>query len=179
MIRNGISDIVAAPSITGATAVGWTIAAIAVPTAIRAAVDSFVSGCELTIYLPFVMLVAIFMGWKHAAAAAVGSIVAAQLLFMCLGHQFSVGSCDTYSIGVLLIGSIAIIGFVEVFRGIIARRSGSSSGIVFSLRDGKAWASWYGHPTPVQLCSEEEVAEMMEDFLKQIELGKRLNRPKE
>lgn len=177
MFHNGLNGWMLAPSITGARAVAWTAAAVAVPTLIRAAVDGFVSGCELTIYLPFVLLVALGMGWKHAAAAAAASVVAAQLMFLSLGHPFSLGSCDIYSIAVLLLGSAAIIGFVEAFRSFLARRSGSSGGIVFSMRDGKAWASWYGHPVPVQLGSEEEVTEMMEDFLKQVELGKRLNRP--
>ena len=52
----------------------------------------------------------------------------------------------------------------------------SDGGIVFSLEKGQAWASWYGQESHVQLGPQGEVAEMMEDFLAQLEVGKRLNR---
>ena len=53
----------------------------------------------------------------------------------------------------------------------------SAGGIVFSLEKGEVWASWYGHGAPVHLGSQRKVSEMMEDFLAQVEVGKRLNRP--
>ena len=51
----------------------------------------------------------------------------------------------------------------------------SLGGIVFSLERGEVWASWYGNAPPVLLGSQRKVSEMMQDFLKQEELGKRLN----
>jgi signal transduction histidine kinase len=48
-----------------------------------------------------------------------------------------------------------------------------ASGIVFSLEDGDAWASWPGSSAPLRLGQQDDVAEMMRDFLAQIELGKR------
>jgi hypothetical protein len=174
MFRNGPAGLLSAPSITGAPAVAWTIAAVAVPTLIRAAVDGFVSGCELTIYLPFILAVAVLAGWKHATVAALASVLVAELLLMGPNHDFFIGACDAYSVSVLLFGSAALIGVVEAFRSAVAPRS-PNGGIVFSRRDGQAWASWYDHPEPLQLGPEDEVAEMMEDFLKQVELGKRLN----
>jgi hypothetical protein len=163
----------------------WTVAAVAVPTLIRVAVDGFVSGCELTIYLPFVLFAAIFMGSRYAAATAIASAIVARLVLLGGGHDLWMGSCDAYSVGVLLIGSAAIIGVVHAFRSVIAHRfeaaglgNHSKSGIIFSERDGTAWASWNGLPMPVPLGQEEEVTEMMEDFLKQVQLGKRLNKPR-
>jgi hypothetical protein len=50
-----------------------------------------------------------------------------------------------------------------------------SGGLVFSLEKGEVWASWYGQDVPVRLGSQRKVAEMMEDFLAQEQLGKRLN----
>ena len=52
----------------------------------------------------------------------------------------------------------------------------SPGGIVFSLDDGKVWASWYGQGPPVLLGSQKKVSGMMEDFLAQEEVGKRLTR---
>jgi len=48
-------------------------------------------------------------------------------------------------------------------------------GIVFSLEQDQVWASWYGQGAPVRLGSRRKVADMMEDFLAQEELAKRLN----
>jgi len=50
-----------------------------------------------------------------------------------------------------------------------------TNGIIFSLRDGEAWASWKTDPWAVRLGPQEEVAAMMEDFLAQIKVAERLN----
>ena len=46
--------------------------------------------------------------------------------------------------------------------------------IIFSERDGYVLASWPGTNASVRLGRREMVAAMMEDFLAQAELGKRL-----
>jgi hypothetical protein len=46
--------------------------------------------------------------------------------------------------------------------------------IVFSLEDGQVWASWYGREMPVHLGPETDVVPMMQDFLAQFELGRKL-----
>jgi hypothetical protein len=75
---------------------------------------------------------------------------------------------------------VLVIGLVQVVRKMVAtfpRRADpqeESSGIIFSLENGQAWASWTGGDAPVPLGPCDEVAEMMEDFLAQVELGKRL-----
>jgi hypothetical protein len=48
-------------------------------------------------------------------------------------------------------------------------------GIVFSLEKGQVWASWYGRGAPVLLGSQRKVSEMMQDFLAQEELARRLS----
>ena len=48
------------------------------------------------------------------------------------------------------------------------------AGIIFSLEKGEVWASWHGSGPPMRLGSQERVEAMMEDFLAQGELGKRL-----
>ena len=50
-----------------------------------------------------------------------------------------------------------------------------AGGIVFSLEKGQVWASWYGSGPPMRLGSRRKVEAMMEDFLAQGELAKRLS----
>ena len=46
--------------------------------------------------------------------------------------------------------------------------------VVFSLIDGKVWASWLGANGSVMLGSHAEVTYMMRDFLAQCDIGERL-----
>ena len=66
------------------------------------------------------------------------------------------------------------------FAGVISTdRSEFVSGqVVFSLENNQAWAGWHGRKAMVQLGSKDDVAEMMEDFLAQLELAERLNSPR-
>jgi len=182
MTRDHFADLLLTPSITGARAVFYTLVAAGVPTFVRAGVSGFVSGCELTIYLPFVLLAAVFLGWKHGVATALISTVLAQFVVMGTHHSFLASACSIYSLAVFALGSAMIIVAVQGLRLIASRvdRQGlngsSDGGIVFSLEKGQAWASWYGQESHVQLGPQGEVAEMMEDFLAQLEVGKRLNR---
>ena len=54
------------------------------------------------------------------------------------------------------------------------RRNDARGGIIFSLRDGEVWSSWHGWPEAVRLGPVADVAAMMEDFLRQREVGQRL-----
>ena len=81
--------------------------------------------------------------------------------------------------GVFLGSSAIIIASVTAVRRMIAelqiRRAGATEGgIIFSLENGQVWASWNGSGPPLRLGSQERVEEMMEDFLAQGELGRRL-----
>jgi hypothetical protein len=72
-----------------------------------------------------------------------------------------------------------MIGAVMVIRRVAAamlRRDfdESAGDIVFSLQNDEVWASWYGAGPPMRLGSQNRVEIMMEDFLAQGELGKRL-----
>ena len=171
------------PSVMGVQAFGLVIILVAIPTLIRAAVDPFVTGCEFSVYLPFVLTAAIFMEWRYAAIVALSSIGLADYLFMSHPSFFS-GPCDVYVVSVFLTISTLIISLVvgirAKFAGIISTdRSEFAAGhVVFSLEDNQAWAGWHGHKTMVQLGKKDDVAEMMEDFLAQLELAERLNSPR-
>ena len=170
-----------APPLSGKLAIACTIALIGLPTLIRYSVKGMVMGVECLTYCPFVLLSAILMGWRYTAVVAVGSALICDYLFIGAPHQFFESDADFFGIGVFLSYCLLIIGAVQGVRMLVPqfpRRADPNevlSGIIFSLEGGQAWASWTGADAPVQLGPCDEVAEMMEDFLAQVELGKRLN----
>lgn len=179
MTRIGtLGNWLAKPPITGAWAIFWTVAALAVPTAIRSSVQGSVSGCESVPFIPSVMLAAMFLGWRYATVVALASALIADALYMGHAHLLLEGPCDQFGVAAFLITSAMIVGGVEWVRVGLARRLGrpghQSGSIVFSLEGGQAWASWYGGGPAIHLGAQEEVAKMMEDFLAQVELGKYL-----
>lgn len=166
--------------ITGRWALFWAVAAVVTPTFVRYSVQGVVSGCETITYVPFVLLSAVFLGWRIAVPVALASAYFADALFMGHDHLLLEGPCDIYGMTAFLAGSGLIIASVEVIRRELLNMPGFEAagerpgGIVFSVEDGQAFASWYGRRSAVRLGSQEEVAEMMEDFLAQVELAKRL-----
>ena len=170
----------AKPPVTGGWAIFWAVAAVAAPTLIRASLDGIVVGVAVTPYVPFVLLAAIFLGWRHAAFVALASALIADAAFIGPPRQFLEGPTDIVALGFFLLASAMIIAFVNEIRSELSERHGSASstegpgGIVFSLEGGQAWASWYGSGPAIRLGPQEEVAKMMEDFLAQIELAKYL-----
>ena len=179
MIRGSLTRWVQAPPVTGPLALLGIIVAVALPTAIRAAIDGIVTGCEFTPYLPFVLLSAILMRWWHAGAVAVVSVaVLGGLFFGPLVDPHGM-ACFLSGAGIFLASSAMMIAIVvsarRVFAIVLNRGADESpGGIVFSLDQGKVWASWYGQGPPVLLGSQRRVSGMMGDFLAQEELGKRL-----
>ena len=170
--------------VSGRWALFWAVAAVATPTFIRWSFQGIVSGCETVTYVPFVLLSALFLGWRYAVPVVLASAYFADALFLGHGHLLLEGPCDIYGMTAFLTGSALIIASVEAVRhevqnmpGPVGTREGTA-GIVFSLEDGQAFASWYGNPSGIRLGSQEEVAEMMADFLAQLELAKRLGSDK-
>jgi len=151
------------------------VVAVGIPTLVRAAVNGEVTGCEFTPYLPFVLISAVLLRWWQAGIVALASVAIMGDLF---SGSMSVMPCFVPAAAIFLASSAAMIGVAMLLRRCIQDRSTEqpSGGIVFSLEKGEVWASWYGDGQPVRLGTERKVAVMMEDFLAQVELGKRLNR---
>jgi len=171
----------ATPSVTGRAALLYCIVAVAVPTLLRASVDGIVTGLGFTPYVPFVLIAAIFLEWYFAAAVALVSALIGDAFFTGPPVHILEEPSDVFGMLAFLSASTIIIGFAHLTRrlvqdyGRLSKDHLAHSGIVFSLEDGQAFASWYGPGSRVCLGPQEEVAEMMEDFLAQLELGKRLN----
>jgi len=161
---------------------GWQallVAAVAVvvPTAVRAAMSGTVTGCEFTPYLPFVLLGAILLRWWLAGAVALTSVAIMGGFFQ--GSTTFELPCFISAVSVFLAASAAMIGvgiIVRLVLDALQKPSRDSGGLVFSLEKGEVWASWYGQDLPVRLGSQRKVAEMMEDFLAQERVAKRLNK---
>jgi len=180
MIRSHITRWIVAPVATGRLAFACAVLAVALPTAVRAAVHGVVTGCEFTPYLPFVLIAAIMIGWWQASLVALASVAVLGGLFVGPANLFLASACAQSAAGVFLASSAVIIAVVGGMRRVIAevlsrREDGSTGGIIFSLDKGEVWASWNGSGAPMRLGSQERVEAMMEDFLAQGELGKRLN----
>ena len=179
MIRAGWTRLLILPPLTGRLALLCAVVAVALPTLVRAAVNGVVTGCEFTPYLPFVLICAILLRWWQAGAVVLASVGILGGLFG--GSQPHDLDCFVSAAGIFLASSAMMIGIAVSVRHLISalRNRGadeSAGGIVFSLEKGEVWASWYGHGAPAHLGSQRKVSEMMEDFLAQVEVGKRLTR---
>ena len=177
MIGAGVSRWLEATPLPGRLAWPCGLAAVALPTVIRAAVDGVVTGCEFTPYLPFVLIAALLLRWWQAALVTLASVAVLGGVFT---GQLQDLACFAWSAAIFLVSSAVMIGLVAMVRSLIAaiRARGAeaaSEEIVFSLEKGEVWASWYGDEAPVRLGAHPKVARMMEDFLAQEEVGKRLS----
>jgi hypothetical protein len=179
MTFNALGHWLRAPPITGRLALLCGLGLVAIPTAVRAAVNGVVTGCEFTPYLPFVMLAAILLPWWQVALVAIASVAILGGLFSGPGHQL-MAECFLTGAGIFLASSAAIAGVVVLIRRTFASihlrgHNESAGGVVFSLEKNEVWANWYDSGPPVRLGSQTTVKAMMEDFLAQVELAKRLN----
>jgi hypothetical protein len=177
MFQAGFHRWLLTPLVTGRLAFLCGVAAVALPTMVRAAVSGVVTGCEFTPYLPFVLITALALGWWQAGAVALASAAILGGLFFGPTEQYFTSSCFMSGAAIFLASSAMMIGIVVLLRRTIAaiqKRGASDGGVVFSLQDDQVWASWYDQGPPVRLGTEGNVSAMMTDFLAQVELGKRL-----
>jgi hypothetical protein len=178
MIHSGLTRWLQAPPATGRTALLCGICAVALPTVVRAAVNGVVTGCEFTPYLPFVLFAAILLRWWQAGAVALVSVaILGGLFFHPSGSHLT--QCFFSGAAIFLASSAAMIGVVVGARRLLAASrfggvDGSEGEIIFSLEDGEVLASWPGSGPPVRLGSQNGVEAMMEDFLAQVRVGRRL-----
>jgi hypothetical protein len=183
MIRTAVlAAMLATPPIAGPIAPILGIAALAAPTAILSLDHSLPGGACCTTYFPFVLLAVILLGPIYASLVAIGSAGLADALFMGPRYQLFESPMDKFGDIASLISFTLIIVCVGLFRRILAQGAHpqvsveSASGIIFSLEEGVALVSWRESGPPLRLGPDEEVADMMQDFLAQRELAKRIGR---
>jgi hypothetical protein len=168
--------LVATP-IAGKPAVILGVAAVAFPTLYRMSLDGIVMGIGYCPYLPFVLLSAVLLGWWRAALIALVSVGVVDALFVGTRFQLVEGPTDMLGdLGYLFV-SVLIIALVQAIRTAFDDLVGptATDGVFFSLDGGQAWASWPTAGFHLRLGSQDDVTEMMRDFIAQVELGKRLS----
>lgn len=170
-----------APPVFDAMVLPCAFAAVVVPTTLRFVVDDRISGVAFSPYLPFVLIGALLMEWRFAALVALASAAVADMLFIDPRFVPIAGATDVFGILIFLGTSALILTLVQAARYFVRTCPGpvacedETTGIIFSLEDGQAWASWTGSGPRQRLGPQDEVAMMMQDFLAQLEIGKRLN----
>ena len=178
MVRTQAAKFLGASAVTGWTAFFCTIAAVAIPTAVRAALNGVVTGCEFTPYLPFVLVSAIMLRWWQASLVAIAGVAIMGGVFE--GSLLHPMACFVPAAGMFVASSAAMIALAALARRWLASflnhdLDEAQGGVVFSLEKGEVWVSWYGQGSPLRLGSQAKVSSMMRDYLAQEELGKRLS----
>ena len=180
MIRSAFLATLLLTPLAGPSASVLVVAALAVPTAILSLDHALPAGACCTTYFPFVLIAAVLLRPIYAAITAIGSVGLSDAMFMGPRYELLETPMDQFAAIASLVSFALILGLVWLFRRVLAQRARphvsieSTSGIIFSLEKGVAFASLPGARIPVTLGPEEEVAEMMRDFLAQLDVGKRL-----
>jgi two-component sensor histidine kinase len=97
----------------GTRALGLVLVSIAVPTAIRASLDEFVTGTTFFAYYPFVLIAALVLNWRHVLLVAVLSAIIANFLFVAPGYSIFTSSTQMAAAISFLLSSamIAAVGY--------------------------------------------------------------------
>ena len=97
-----------------------TALAIATPTLIRAMLDGFVSGTTFVAYFPFVLVSAMFLGWRNALVVTLASAAVANFLFLEPRFTLFNGSRDTTAALLFVFSSLLLIVLAETLRRAVA-----------------------------------------------------------
>ena len=168
-----------APLLTGVRAFLFGAFCVLAPTLIRAIIGDVVVVAVFLTFVPFVIIAAIFLRPRDAAIVALVSALAADYFFMEPYFALAVAPGDLFSMGFLLLISAMVIALMKFVRRFVADTldpvtDEHSHRVIFSERQGEAWAHWDGKRPSVKLGPHKKVAEMMEDYVAQVELGERL-----
>jgi len=161
---------------TGKSALVIAVLAIGLPTILRISLDGVVLGTGLLLYFPFVTLAAVLLEWKTATIIMLVSAGLADWFFNGAPHRLLEEPTDVLDVAMFLSGSTLIVALVYAIRRIFGELVGPTSkdGVIFSLKEDQAWASWPEAGFHLRLGPQDEVASMMKDFLAQRELAERL-----
>lgn len=167
------------PLLTGARAFLFGFALVALPTLIHLVASGGGGGIGLAfiVYVPSVVLAALFMKSWQAALIALASAAAGDWFFLEQENSITFSAADLIGGPVFLASSALIIGVVRAIRALVHEcfsPRANPGKVVFSEEKGHAWAHWHSDRPSLPLGPHEEVAAMMEDYIAQVEIGKRL-----
>ena len=171
------------PPLTGGRALLFGTAALTAPTLMHFVVDGSGRALAFVAYFPSVVLAALVMRSWQAALFAVACACASDWFFLEQTDHLTFSANDVLGIPIFLAASALIIAVVRAMRGFIERihsPNASPSKLIFSEEKQQAWVHFDNDRPSVRLGPHEEVAEMMEDYIAQVEFGRRLTgKPRE
>jgi K+-sensing histidine kinase KdpD len=103
------------PSLPWALILG--LAFVIVPTCIRLAADPVIAGTAYVTYYPFVLVAALFLGWRGATAVAGAAAVLANFLFIQPRYVLFARLDDTLGTLFFVLASGLIIAVVDTLDG--------------------------------------------------------------
>ncbi|HEX7711038.1 MAG TPA: HWE histidine kinase domain-containing protein [Sphingomonadaceae bacterium] len=107
-------------------AAGWTALAVAGVTALRWGVDGGAAGLPFATYFPAIVLVALFLGWRYGAAAALASGVIANRLFKAQPVLFYASWRNTLFVAFYVLICAILIYIAEMLRRLIREQERAS-----------------------------------------------------
>ena len=109
-----------APPKQANAALFYAVVLVAVPTAHSRCSRRFpIDGLPFITYFPFVLLAAIWLSWRFAAAVALVSAIIADWLFVGPPQQLFEGPADVFGVIIFLATSVMMIALVEAVRSIV------------------------------------------------------------
>ncbi len=89
---------------------------VALPTAIRASIDQVVSDTTFVAYSPFVLIAALLLTYRQAAAVTIGSAVVANFLFMEPRYTLLATPTDTFGTLLFIVSSALVVAVGQTLR---------------------------------------------------------------
>lgn len=105
--------------LTPLVAFGWAVLAVAVPTALRWAVDRGASGVPFVTYYPVVALVALGLGWRWAAGVTLACAVIANRVFNPEPLLFWMGAREAVLVALFLLSCAVLIWAGDTARRMV------------------------------------------------------------
>lgn len=97
----------------------WAVAAVAVPTGLRWAIDRGEAGIPFVTYFPAVVLASLFLGWRWGAAVALASGVLANRLFRPEPLLATVDAADAVLVALFFLSCAVLVWTAEMARRLV------------------------------------------------------------
>ncbi|RYG28997.1 MAG: DUF4118 domain-containing protein, partial [Burkholderiales bacterium] len=104
----------------GVAEILYVASAIAVPTMIRGAMDPWMTALPFVVHFPFVLVSALFLGWRAASLVAVGCAMLGNFFFMAPRYVFLANAKDAIGVAFFLLSCMMIIALAETLRRAVA-----------------------------------------------------------
>jgi two-component sensor histidine kinase len=96
-----------------------TAVAVAAPTLIRWFIDRGAFGAPFVLYFPAIQMIATFLGWRWGAATAVGSGIAAWLIFLPPAFSFAVTEQQVVTLTLFAVSAATMVVVGQVLRNAV------------------------------------------------------------